>query len=146
MKKQISAIISAILVLASLTGCSNTTETSGESGSESGFVNSVYVQGDPTARFPRQEMIDAGELDLNAPRLDLAAAKDIIARNDDIKAIITEFDKVHKCPDYAGGSGMTTLIYNLDENDGIYVLYEQSEIFHQTFNPDGTLKSSEQLF
>ncbi len=107
MKKQISAIISATLILASLTGCSSGMETSGESGS----VNSVYVQNDPTARFPRQEMIDAGELDANAPRLDLATAKDIIARN-----------------------------------DGIYVLYEQGEIFHQTFNPDGTLKSSQQLF
>ena len=142
MKKQISAIISATLILASLTGCSSGMETSGESGS----VNSVYVQGDPTARFPRQEMIDAGELDANAPRLDLATAKDIIARNDDIKAILSEFDKVHKCPDYAGGSGVTTLIYHLSENDGIYVLYEQGEIFHQTFNPDGTLKSSQQLF
>lgn len=146
MKKQIAAILSATLILASLTGCSNGTESSGESGSESSFVNSIYVQGDPTARFPRQEMIDAGELDENAPRLDLATARDIIAKNVDIKAIISEFDKAHKCPDYAGGSGMTTLIYNLDENDGIYVLYEQGEIFHQTFNHDGTLKSSEQLF
>ncbi len=146
MKIHISAILTTALILASLTGCSNTTEISGESGSESSSVNSVYVQGDPTARFPRQEKIDAGELDANAPRLDLAAAKDIIARNDDIKAIISEFDKIHKCPDYVGGSGMTTFIYHLDENNGIFVQYEQSAIFHQTFNPDGTLKSSEQLF
>lgn len=145
MKKFIS-ILTLALILASLTGCSSGTETSGESSSESSFVNSVYVQNDTTARFPRQEMIDAGELDANAPRLDLAAAKDIIARNDDIKAILSEFNKIHKCPDYAGGSGMTTFIYHLDENNGIFVQYEQSTIFHQTFNPDGTLKFSEQLF
>ncbi len=97
-------------------------------------------------RLPYQEGIITGEVDPDAPKLDLAAVKDIIARADGFEEIMSEFNKIQEYPDYVGGSGVSIYVYHFSKYDGIVILYEQEEINYQTFNPDGTLKSSEMLF
>lgn len=102
---------------------------------------------DPTfTRLPYQEGIITGEVDLNAPKLDLTAVKNIIAKSDDFGEIMSEIREIQKFPDAVGGSGVSFYVYNFNEYEGIVIIYEQQEINYQSFNADGTLKLSETLF
>ena len=97
-------------------------------------------------RLPYQERIIIGEIDPNAPKLDLATAKDIIAKCNDFEEILSEFDKVQKYPDFVGGSGVSLLEYQLSEYEKISIIIEQRDIAYLVYNSDGTAKSTEILF
>lgn len=112
-------------------------------------LNELYVNQKMNPAYDRllyQEGIIIGIIDPNAPKLDSATAKDIIAKSNDFKKILSEFDKVQKYPDVVGGSGMSVLEYQLSEYEKILIIIEQEYIVHSVYNPDGTVKSKEKLF
>jgi len=96
-------------------------------------------------RLPYQEGIITGEVDPNAPRLDLAAAKKIISEHNDFKEIRSEFEKVQR-PDYIGGSGHTVILYGIDDLGSEIVIFpDEMQIHYSKANSDGT-KQTETLF
>lgn len=97
-------------------------------------------------RLPYQEGVITGEVDLNAPKLNLTAVKDIIAKSDNFEEIMSEIRKIQKFPDVVSGSGVSICIYDFNEYEGIKIYYESQAIIYQLFNADGTLKLSEMLF
>lgn len=112
-------------------------------------LNELYVSQKKNPAFERllyQEGIIIGDVDPNAPKLDLATAKDIIAKCNNFEEILSEFDKVQKYPDSLGGSGVSFLVYQLSEYEEISIIIEQRDIAYAVFNPDGTVKSTEMLF
>lgn len=96
-------------------------------------------------RLPYREGIITGEVDPNAPRLDLAAAKKIISEHNDFDEIRSEFEKVQR-PDYIGGSGHTVILYGLDDLGSEIVIFpDEMQIHYSKANSDGT-KQTETLF
>lgn len=99
-------------------------------------------------RFWYQEMVIFGRVDPAQPKLDLETAKKIIAENTDFETILKEFEKVQLYPDFAGGSGVTNIEYwgGAGTNPQIVIIYEQSQIYGETYNEDGTLLDTELIF
>lgn len=86
---------------------------------------------DPTwEKLAYQEGVIIGEVDPNAPRLDLATAKEIISKHNDFDKIMLEFEKI-QYPDYVGGSGHTVVIYQLDDSGSEIIIYpiEKSVVY-----------------
>lgn len=93
-----------------------------------------------------QEGIITGEVDPNAPRLDLTTARKIISEHNDFDEILSEFDKI-QYPDYIGGSGHTVVRYRLDDFGSEIVIFPiEKQIFYSKDNSDSTEKYSEILF
>lgn len=114
-------------------------------------LNELYYSKkvDPTwLRLWYEEGIIIGDVDPNAPKLDLATVKDIIAKADSFKEIMSEFDKIQEYPDCVHcGSGLSAYIYSFNTHEGIWIIYEQREInYYETFTSDGTLNISEKLY
>ena len=99
-------------------------------------------------RFWYQEMVIFGRVDPAQPKLELETAKKIIAENTDFETILKEFEKIQPYPDFAGGSGVTRIEYwgGAGTNVQIAIIYEQSQIYGDTYNEDGTLLGSELIF
>ncbi|MDE7398002.1 MAG: hypothetical protein K2N06_00595 [Oscillospiraceae bacterium] len=98
--------------------------------------------------LPYQEGIITGEIDPNAPKLDLAAAREIIAKHNDFDEILSEFDKVQKYPDFIGGSGHIVVQYWLNDSrsEEITVFPLEHGIWYGILNSDGTTTYTEELF
>lgn len=96
-------------------------------------------------RLPYQEGIITGEVDPNAPRLDLETAKRIISEHTDFNEIIAEFKKVQQ-PNFIGGSGHIVIIYKMDDSGSeiTFDLFEK-QIHYLKVDPDGT-RQTEILF
>lgn len=103
---------------------------------------------DPYGHFWYQEMIIKGEVEADAPKLDLETAKSIIAKSSDFTDIMNEFESVQSYPDYSGGSGVSLIKYWLDEtgNDVILIIYEQAKILHISYDDNGNELFSERLY
>ena len=99
-------------------------------------------------RFWYQEMVIFGRVDPAQPKLDLETAKKIIAENTDFETILKEFEKIQPYPDFTGGSGVTNIEYwgGAGTNVQIAIIYEQSQIYGETYSEDGTLLGSELIF
>lgn len=99
-------------------------------------------------RLPYGVGIITGEIDPDAPKLDLAAARKIIAEHNDFDEIMSEFDKVQKYPDFVGGSGHPVVQYWLNDsrNEEITVFHLENGIWYAALNPDGTAAYTEKLF
>lgn len=99
-------------------------------------------------RFWYQEMVIFGRVDPAQPKLELETAKKIIAENTDFETILKEFEKIQPYPDFAGGSGVTNIEYwgGAGMNVQIAIIYEQSQIYGETYNEDGTLLGTELIF
>lgn len=99
-------------------------------------------------RFWYQEMVIFGRVDPAQPKLELETAKKIIAENTDFETILKEFEKIQPYPDFTGGSGVTNIEYwgGAGTNVQIAIIYEQSQIYGETYNEDGTLLGSELIF
>ena len=78
----------------------------------------------------------------------LGNGEKIIAENTDFETILKEFEKVQLYPDFAGGSGVTNIEYwgGAGTNPQIVIIYEQSQIYGETYNEDGTLLDTELIF
>lgn len=82
--------------------------------------------------FTRQEKIILGELPANAKRMTFEQANDIIGNGKNLEDVINQFNDVHGCPDFVGGSGVTRMEYWLDDEgyEQILVFLEQVDIYH----------------
>lgn len=79
----------------------------------------------------------------------METAKKIIAENTDFETILKEFEKVqHSTPISGRGSGVTNIEYwgGAGTNPQIVIIYEQSQIYGETYNEDGTLLDTELIF
>lgn len=91
--------------------------------------------------FVFQEKVITGEADPNAERMDLQYVKDVIKENVDkygagsedcFNAILAEFERKQKYPDFCGGSGVSRIEYWFDpfSREGITLFLEQGAIRH----------------
>lgn len=99
-------------------------------------------------RLPYGVGIITGEIDPDAPKLDLAAARKIIAEHNDFDEIMSEFDKVQKYPDFIGGSGHTVVQYWLNDSrsEVITIIPLEHGISYSVYNSDGAATYYEILF
>lgn len=103
-------------------------------------------QADPSwEKLAYQEGIITGEVDPDAPRLDLTTARKIISEHNDFDEILSEFGKV-QYPDYIGGSGHTIVCYQLDDLNEITVFPMEKQIYYAKYNSDSAEWYTEILF
>jgi len=101
---------------------------------------------DPNSPYPYQEAIKSGRISPDAPKLDLATAKKIIAEIGFYYEIIAEFEKVQPYADYSKYTGTQYTKYCPTQYEVISTVLDQGEIDYVQYNPDGTIKYSELLF
>lgn len=101
---------------------------------------------DPDSPYPYQEAIKSGRISPDAPKLDLATAKKIIADIGFYYDIIAEFEKVQPYADYSKYTGTEYTKYCPTKYEVISTVLDQGEIDYVQYNPDGTIKYSEVLF
>ena len=94
-----------------------------------------------------QEAVIRGMIDVNARRLDVATAKEIIVNSSSFKEILARFEEVQPYPDFGGGSGYSRLEYWLDEKgeEKIIVSIEYEGITLITLSEDGS-RDIEELY
>lgn len=99
-------------------------------------------------RLPYGVGIITGEIDPNAPKLDLAAARKIIAEHNDFDEIISKFSGIQKYPDFIGGSGHTVVQYWLNDSKSevITIIPLEHGISYSVYNSDGAATYYEILF
>ncbi len=109
-------------------------------------LSELYANVDPGwERLPYQEGIITGEVDPDAPRLDLETAKKIISEHTDFDEILSEFRKVQR-PYYIGGSGHTVILYEMDDlGSEIAIFPIEKQIHYLKVDPDDT-EHTETLF
>lgn len=107
-------------------------------------IKKLYADHIIIFRYPFQERVIMGDIAADAPRMNLAAAKEIVANGGDIRDILHEFERIQP-PDRIGGSGMTTVVFGLDGSDGIIFALEEESITHLRFASDGTVEYTEKL-
>lgn len=96
-------------------------------------------------RLAYQEGIITGEVDPDAPRLDLTTARKIISEHNDFDEILAEFCDV-QLPDYIGGSGQAIIRYQLDDLNEITVFPMGKQIYYAKYNSDSAEWYTEKLF
>lgn len=102
---------------------------------------------DAASPYPYQEALKSGRISPDAPKLDLATAKKIIAEKGHFEDIITEFEKVQPYPDYSKYTAVQCTKYCPTEYEVISMIWgDQGEIDYVQYAPDGTIKNSEVLF
>jgi len=107
-------------------------------------INEFYS--DTAWSKPYAAAVLTGDTDPTAPKLDLEAAREIIARCKDFDAIANEFSEYQPYPDEAGGSGISHIIYGTAATGRISVMLEQKTVFYSVCDEDGSELSGETLF